>query len=75
MSSISEERKIREKREHSAVIYSYKKAIESIVKKGRVPGAALDRMNELKLQRLRKLQFEKSMKKIAKSTNGKATKS
>ena len=75
MSSTSEERKIREKREHSAVIYSYKKAIENIIKKGRVPGAALDRMNELKLQRLRKLQFEKSIKKIAKSSNGEVKKS
>ena len=75
MSSIVEERKIREKREHSAVMFSYKKAIENIIKKGKVPGAALNRMNELKLERMRKLQFDRSIKKIAKSTNGKANKS
>tara|TARA_Y100000034_G_C6593949_1_gene258119 strand:- start:100 stop:327 length:228 start_codon:yes stop_codon:yes gene_type:complete len=75
MSSITEERRTREKREHSAVMFSYKKAIENIVKKGRVPGAALDRMNELKLKRMRKLQFDKSIKKIAKSNNGEASKS
>ena len=75
MNSITEERRSREKKEHGEVMYSYKRAIENIIKKGRVPGASLDRMNELKLQRLRKLQFEKSIKKIAKSINGKATKS
>jgi hypothetical protein len=75
MSSITEERRAREKKEHGEVMYSYKRAIENIVKKGRVPGAALDRMNELKLERMRKLQFDKSIRKIAKSTNGEASKS
>ena len=45
------------------------------MKKGRIPSTSLDRMNELKLERMRKLQFQRSMKKLAKATNGEASKS
>tara|TARA_R100000458_G_C8216409_1_gene202209 strand:- start:337 stop:564 length:228 start_codon:yes stop_codon:yes gene_type:complete len=60
---------------YSDTMYAYKKAIENIIKKGLVPGSALRRMNELRLDRIRTIQFHKSMKKLADATNGQANKS
>lgn len=64
-----------ERRAYSDIMYSYKKAIENIIKKGNVPGAALERMNKLRLDRIRTIQFHKSMKNLANATNGQANKS
>ena len=59
-----------EKRDHGDIMYCYRQAIKSIIKKGKKPTTAFDRMTELKIRRMRKLKFQKEMLKAIKNTNG-----
>lgn len=61
---------LREKREHGDIMYCYRQAIKSIISKGKEPSSSIERMNTLKIRRMRNLKFYKEMVKAAKNTNG-----
>ena len=71
----SDKERLNEKKEFNQIMWAYRKAIENIIKKGLVPDKALERMNELKLKRIKKRQFERSLKRLVKFSNGKISKS